>query len=223
MEKPRYEEFAVFFNKLIKHYSDKQGQEFLAKLLMTTQPTISKIMKGNALPNEDMVKQIDVLWNIDISEEVDKAKRKFEQSKNISKMQKTSNPNVVSITKPRLPVYAAAGRLSVYVDGVMRSECEEMPIIRSMPNYDFTMFIKGNSMEPKYESGDEIALKEVTSIIEWGKDYVLDTEDGPVFKKIYDDGENIRCVSYNREEYPDFFVPKSAVYGYYRFVGLIRV
>lgn len=125
-------------------------------------------------------------------------------------------------TKPRLPVSAAAGRLSAYVGGVKRYECDEMPVIRSLPSYDFTMFIKGNSMEPKYESGDEIALKKAT-IIEWGKDYVLDTDDGPIFKKIYEDGENIRCVSYNHDEYPDFMVPKNAIYGYYRFVGLIRV
>lgn len=124
--------------------------------------------------------------------------------------------------RPRLPISASAGKLSVYLDGYMRSECEEMPIVRSFPDYDFTMFIKGNSMEPKYESGDEIALKAAT-IIEWGKDYVLATEDGAIFKKIYDEGDSIRCVSYNHEEYPDFLVPKNAIYGYYRFVGLIRI
>lgn len=141
----------------------------------------------------------------------------------VGKMYSTANGTNAEATRPRLPVSATAGRLSVYVDGVMRSQCDEMPIIRNFPDYDFTMFIKGNSMEPKYESGDEIALKRVTSIIEWGKDYVLDTEDGAIFKKIYEDGDNIRCVSYNSKEYPDFLVPKSSVYGFYRFVGLVRV
>lgn len=125
-------------------------------------------------------------------------------------------------TRPRLPVTAAAGHLSEYIDGVMMYECEQMPIIRRFPNYDFTIIIRGNSMEPKYEGGDEIALRKST-ILEWGKDYVLDTEAGVVFKKIYDAGENIRCVSYNNDEYPDFLVPKSAIYGYYKFVGLIRI
>lgn len=125
-------------------------------------------------------------------------------------------------TKPRLPVSAAAGQLSEYIDGIMAYQCEQMPIIRRLPNYDFTMLIRGNSMEPKYEGGDEIALKKVT-IIEWGKDYVVDTEDGAIFKKIYDAGKNIRCVSYNHDEYPDFLVPKSSIYGYYKFVGLIRI
>lgn len=124
-------------------------------------------------------------------------------------------------TKPRLPVIAAAGRLSAMLNSVMEYHCEMMPVIKRFPDYDFTMFIRGNSMEPKYEGGDEIAVKKAT-IIEWGKDYVLDTYDGAIFKKIYEDGDNIRCVSYNHEEYPDFLIPKSSIYGYYRFVGLIR-
>ena len=124
-------------------------------------------------------------------------------------------------TKPRLPVTAAAGHLSEYVEGVMRHQCEEIPIVRVFPSYDFTMIIRGNSMEPKYEGGDEIALRKA-NIIEWGKEYVLDTEDGAIFKRIYDEGDNIRCVSYNSEEYPDFLVPKSSIYGFYKQVGLLR-
>ena len=126
------------------------------------------------------------------------------------------------LTKPRLPVSCAAGQLSEYIDSVIAYHCEQMPIIRRFPDYDFTMFIRGNSMEPKYEGGDEIALKKAT-IIEWGKDYVIDTNEGVIFKKIYDAGENIRCVSYNRNEYPDFLIPKSSIYGYYKFVGLVRI
>ncbi len=125
-------------------------------------------------------------------------------------------------TRPRLPVAAEAGHLTEFIDGVMSYQCEHLPVIRRFPDYDFTVLIRGNSMEPKYEGGDEIALKKAT-IIEWGKDYVLDTADGPIFKKIYDADENIRCVSYNKEEYPDFFIPKSSIYGYYKFVGLIRI
>jgi len=124
-------------------------------------------------------------------------------------------------TKPRLPVTAAAGHLSEYVEGVMRHQCEEIPIVRVFPSYDFTMIIRGNSMEPKYEGGDEIALRKA-NIIEWGKEYVLDTEDGAIFKRIYDEGDSIRCVSYNSEEYPDFLVPKSSIYGFYKQVGLLR-
>ena len=126
-------------------------------------------------------------------------------------------------TKPRLPINVAAGRLSEYVIGTRLSDCEQIPIVPQLPDYDFTMIIKGNSMEPKYEGGDEIACKKVIDVIEWGKTYVLDTEDGPVIKRIYDEGEYIRCVSYNSEEYPDFRIRKESIYGIYRVVGLIRI
>lgn len=125
-------------------------------------------------------------------------------------------------TKPRLPILAAAGSLSEYISGVKLQDCEQVPIVSRFPSYDFTMYIKGDSMEPKFEGGDEIACKRVYDVIEWGKTYVLDTNDGAVIKRIYDDGDNIRCVSYNKE-YPDFTVRKDCINGIFRVVGLIRI
>jgi hypothetical protein len=130
------------------------------------------------------------------------------------------NPNA---SKPRIPTMAMAGFLSDYVEGVRKEDCEFLPIIQRFPSYDFTMFVKGNSMEPKYEGGDEIACKRVYDVIEWGKTYVLDTTDGAVMKRIYDAGDKIRCVSYNSQEYPDFFIEKENVRGFYKVVGLIRI
>jgi phage repressor protein C with HTH and peptisase S24 domain len=85
------------------------------------------------------------------------------------------------------------------------------------------MIVKGNSMEPKFESGDEIACKKVEKIIEWGKTYVLATRDGAVLKRLYQDEDGVRCVSYNHEEYPDFHVDGDDILGVYRVVGLLRV
>lgn len=124
--------------------------------------------------------------------------------------------------KPRLPESASNGHIEEYTGGSLINECELLPLEIRFPEYDFTMFVRGNSMKPKYESGDEIALKKST-ILEWGKDYLLDTDDGIMFKKIYDAGDSIRCVSYNSEEYPDLLIPKSSIRCYYKFVGLIRI
>ena len=126
-------------------------------------------------------------------------------------------------TKLRIPTKALAGYLSDYVDGVRVEDCEPQPVIHQFPPYDFTMIIKGNSMEPKFEGGDEIACKRVYDFIEWGKTYVLDTTDGAVVKRIYDAGDKIRCVSYNKDEYPDFFIEKENVRRFFKIVGLIRV
>ena len=77
-------------------------------------------------------------------------------------------------------------------------------------------------MEPKFEGGDEIAIRKVYDYIEWGKPYVLDTRDGAVLKRLYDAGDDYKCVSYN-SEYPDFKVQKKDVLAVYKVVGLIRI
>lgn len=129
----------------------------------------------------------------------------------------------VGNTKPRLPMKVAAGMIAEYYGGVLRDHCEEMPVIHQFQGYDFTMVVKGDSMEPKYEGGDEIACKAVNHIIEWGKAYVVDTQDGAFLKRLYPDGDDkIKCVSYN-PEYPDFSVDKLDINGIYRVVGVIRI
>ena len=125
-------------------------------------------------------------------------------------------------TRPRIPTSVAAGSLMGFADAIQAHDCEMQPVIRNFPAYDYTIIIKGDSMEPKFEGGDEIAIKKVTSFVEWGKTYVLDTRDGAVIKRIFDDGDSFRCVSFNKE-YPDFNVPKTDVFGVYKVVGLIRI
>lgn len=124
--------------------------------------------------------------------------------------------------KPRIPMSAAAGAVGGFADSVKLYDCEQIPVINAFPAYDYTMIVKGDSMEPKFEGGDEIAIKKVTDYIEWGKVYVLDTRDGAVIKRLYDAQEKYRCVSYNKE-YCDFEVNKADVFGVYRVVGLIRI
>ena len=125
-------------------------------------------------------------------------------------------------TRPRLPKYVAEGHLDDYYKGEKRELCQERNVVQQFPDYEFTIILKNNRMSPKYERGDELAFKKAT-IIEWGNDYLLDTFEGPKFKRIFDKGDSIRCVSYNREEYPDFLIPKNLIYGYYKCVGVLRI
>ena len=124
--------------------------------------------------------------------------------------------------RPRLPISAVTGGLHAYINGDMKGQYVMMPVIKHFSDYDFTMFIRDDSMSPKYERGDEIALKEVSFVKEWGKEYALDTHDGILFKRIYEEGDKIRCVSYNKE-YHDILIPKDAVIGYFRYIGMIRI
>lgn len=127
-------------------------------------------------------------------------------------------------TLPRIPYDAAAGSLTDAVDGVTEYQCERLPVVAAFPKYDFTMRVSGRSMEPYYFSGDEVACLRINEarFIQWGRVHVLDTTQGVVIKRIYDNGDCIRCASYN-PEYPDFNVPKADIRSYNLVVGALRL
>lgn len=132
--------------------------------------------------------------------------------------QKSSN------TRPRIPYDAAAGTLTETVEGVAEYQCEQVPIIGVFPRYDFTIRIVGRSMEPEYFAGDEVACLRVNEkrFLQWGRVHVLDTTQGVIIKRIYDNGDCIVCKSFN-PEFPDFSIPKEDIRSYNLVVGSIRL
>ena len=139
---------------------------------------------------------------------------------------KTGEGDIFNVTEqevcPHIPTLAAAGGPMGFSEAIKSGDCEMRPVVRILPKYDYTISIKGDSMEPKFESGDVVAIRKVSDFIEWGKTYVLDTEDGAVIKRLYDENDSYRCVSYN-SEYPDFLISKASVFGVYKVVGMIRI
>lgn len=127
--------------------------------------------------------------------------------------------------RPRMPMNVAGCKICEYLNGTKRLLCDERPLVRQFPDYDFTLVLKNNSMSPRYERGDEIALRSASiENIEWGHEYVIDIKtEGPKFKRIYNDGSYFRCSSYDSEKYPDFLVAKNEVCAVYRVVGMIRI
>ena len=123
-------------------------------------------------------------------------------------------------TRPRILTYACAGTLSEAIE----EYSEPMPVIAQMPRYDFTIFVRGDSMEPEFRSGDEIACLKVNekAFVQWGKPHVLFTSQGIVVKRLYEGENGFRCVSDNKQ-YPEFFVPGDDVYSVSLVVGLVRV
>lgn len=126
-------------------------------------------------------------------------------------------------TRPRIPLHAAAGSLTIAESGVMLEECEQLPIIESLPKYDFTIRVRGNSMVPEFHSGDEVACLFIReqSFIQWGRIHVLDTAQGIVMKMLDDAGDCFICRSANTN-YKEFKIPKSEVFNIALVVGLVR-
>lgn len=102
---------------------------------------------------------------------------------------------------------------------------EMQPVIQQLPRYDYTVSVRGDSMSPEYKSGDVIACLDVTksSFIQWGRVHILNTAQGVMLKKIYDNDDSVRCVSINTEEYPEYCIPKEEIYTIGLVVGSIRI
>ena len=127
-------------------------------------------------------------------------------------------------TRPRIPYDAAAGSLSVALSGISVDQCEQVPVIRSLSKYDYSIYAKGESMVPEFQSGDELFCLSVsgTQFIQWGKIHVLDTAQGIIVKRIYDEDNAIICHSEFNEKYREFRIPKEEVYGIGLVIGIIR-
>lgn len=125
---------------------------------------------------------------------------------------------------PILPTEAMAGTLGEFALAVQDYECERM--VSPIKGADFAIKIQGDSMSPEYPSGCVCLIKKVNekAFIEWGKVYVLDTENGAVIKQIRrTDRENVvECVSLNPAFQP-FTIDTSYIKGWYRILMMISL
>lgn len=114
---------------------------------------------------------------------------------------------------PLIPIEAMAG----FFTGEMTDydkNCERLniPGIKA----DFVVTVSGDSMEPKYFSGDLVACQMVNLsdlFFQWGKVYVIDTDQGVLIKKVKrsKNAGHITLVSEN-PDYEDIEVQYSHIY-----------
>lgn len=125
---------------------------------------------------------------------------------------------------PLIPVEAMAGCFTGS-QTVLLQECDHY-VVPAFKNADFLIYVRGDSMQPRYYSGDMVACKMLSPtdlFFQWGKVYVLDTDQGALIKKVEQgtDDETITLVSEN-ENYKQFQIPRRAVYHIAIVMGLIR-
>lgn len=125
---------------------------------------------------------------------------------------------------PLIPVEAMAGCFTGS-QTVLLQECDRY-VVPAFKNADFLIYVRGDSMQPRYYSGDMVACKMLPPtdlFFQWGKVYVLDTDQGALIKKVEQgsDDETITLVSEN-ENYKPFQIPHRAVYHIAIVMGLIR-
>ena len=123
-----------------------------------------------------------------------------------------------------IPTGARAGTIADFCDAVHEYDCER--IISPVKGADFAMQVTGDSMSPEYPSGSQIIVKRINeeAFIEWGKVYVLDTENGPIVKVVRRTNEPdvVECVSLN-PAYQPFTVKTSFIRGWYRVIMVLAL
>lgn len=137
--------------------------------------------------------------------------------------------DITYTTLPLIPIEAIAGVPAGDFQGVRFSDCEQYRI----PDFEakgaeFLIRVSGSSMYPKYSNGDILACKKIDQIlfIQWGKVYVVDSSQGSLVKRLFEDKENkdnLICVSDNKENYPPFSIPKSDIRSLSIVIGVIRL
>lgn len=125
---------------------------------------------------------------------------------------------------PLIPVEAMAG----YFAGeqtVLLQECDRY-VVPAFRNADFLIHVRGDSMIPHYYYGDMVACKmlSLTDIFfQWGKVYVINTDQGALIKKVEQGttNESITLVSEN-EKYKPFEISRRGIYQIAIVIGVIR-
>ena len=128
-------------------------------------------------------------------------------------------------TVPLLPIFAQAGSLTGWSEGIEEAKCER--VISPVKDIDMAVHIYGESMYPDIPNGSVVYVRRVSGrIIDWGRAYILDTVDGPVLKYLTPgaDEEHIRCQSANHDpKFAPFEVLKEDILGMDKVVMCMRM
>lgn len=129
---------------------------------------------------------------------------------------------------PLIPLDVLAGNPNLDNPGITADDCERYSVPEfSCRGADFLIRVSGDSMSPRYCNGNIIACKIVRNVtfIQWGKPYVIDTEQGILVKLLFPskDHDRIVCRSVNSVFYPDFEIPKTEIRSFSLVVGLIAL
>ena len=195
-------EFKSLIGDIKYKYALTQAQ--IAERLGITRPYISEIINGRA-PFSDALRE------------------KIEETFPLDKMleEKSNESNTV----PLLPIFAQAGSLTGWSEGIEEAKCER--VISPVKDIDMAVHIYGESMYPDIPNGSVVYVRRVSGrIIDWGRAYILDTVDGPVLKYLTPgaDEEHIRCQSANHDpKFAPFDVPKEDILGMYKVVMCMRM
>ena len=207
----------------IKEYYKLKGNAELARFLGVAPNTITN-WYGRKTFDIDVIytKCVDIDMNWLLTGEGNMLRTESEKEENISVAHPSDSP-MEGI--PLIPISAMAGAFTGE-QTVLEYECERF-VVPTFKGAEFLISVKGSSMYPKYNSGDIVACKRLPMddiFFQWNKVYVLDTDQGPLIKRVKpgSDKEHVLIVSDN-ERYEPFELPLDRIYHVALVIGVIRL
>ena len=199
---------------LIQHFSAGNKAQF-AKLLGITPQTVSTWLARNTFDADKIFAYCEGVngdWLLS-------GKGEMLKGSNV-----VIEPSKDGVGIPLIPVEAMAG----YFAGeqtVLLQECDRY-VVPAFRNADFLIYVRGDSMQPRYFSGDMVACKKLSLtdiFFQWGKVYVVDTDQGALIKKVMrgTSDDSITLVSENTE-YEPFEISRHGIYNIALVMGVIR-
>lgn len=224
------------FTQSLKSHLKRLGynQEQLSKMLDVSQPYISALVSGKKPFGKETAEK----WQQTLGFSAGwllTGEGPMLVNNSVNDLVNTSNasapaPSPSSIEEeikrvPLIPFEARGGQLDGFArNGVTLAQCETVPT--PFKGAQFAISVRGQSMSPTYPSGCVLFIsKNIADWVEWGKVYVLDTENGVIVKQLAPStlGEDfVCCKSFNdAPEFAPFNVPKASIFGIYRVVGAL--
>lgn len=127
---------------------------------------------------------------------------------------------------PLLPLEAHGGSLVDFEGSVQDYECEQ--VVSPVRGASYAIHVAGDSMAPAYPNGCRVLIQRINeeAFIEWGRVYVLDTENGIVIKQVRksDEPDRVTCCSLNpAPEFAPFDVEKRYIRGWFRVLMIMSL
>ena len=202
----------LIYNKIKLHYGLKNNSE-LANFLGVKPQAISNSLERNQINWNNIITKCE---NMSIDELLGRTLP-------VAHLATGSEKGI-----PLIPIEAIAGIPAGENIGIRFIDCAHyvIPEFTNL-NVEYMIRVSGSSMYPKYSNGDILACRRIHDVLffQWGKIYVIDSSQGPLVKRVFqdEDPERILLVSDNKEHYPPFSIPKSDIRSLSIVVGVIRL
>ena len=215
---------------IIAHYGDGKPSQF-AKSLGVAPSTISSWLSRDTFDYELLFakcENINSAWLL--TGEGDMLLSSSGNNQESTKDEPRTNQPTTCLAQagiPLIPVDAVAGFNGIDSPTIQIHDCQRylVPEFQQL-NAEFMIRVSGSSMYPKYSSGDILACRKLTSyhFIQWGKIYVIDSEQGAMVKRLFpcdEETDYVICKSDN-PNYPPFELPKTEIRSLSIVLGAIR-